>query len=153
MTDLHIEWVNEGGGKGQMTIHCDNFFPCSQSTLKKLLKVVDMDFQHQDDLLNNMMSYLKQAEVLKRKEKDEIKGVFQKEYEKMCSLQHLIQDGRFPNGLPLKKDDRKTKKEELKEQKKVVNDLQQKFKQADRDMKKLHSNQQTMKDVYGGSWE
>lgn len=153
MTDLHIEWINESGGKGQMTIHCENFFPCSQATLKKLLKVVDMDFEHQEDLLNRMMEFLKQYEVQKRELKESIKKQFQGEYEKMRSLQHLIKDGRFPNGLPLKKDDRKVKMEELKEQKKVVNSLQQEFKQADRDMKKLHSNQETMKEVYGGSYE
>lgn len=150
MTDLHIEWND---GHGQMTIHCENFFPCSQATLKKLLKVVDMDFQHQDDLLNSMMQFLKQYEIQKRELKESIKKQFQGEYEKMCSLQHLIDDGRFPNGLPLKKDDRKVKQAELKEQKKVVNGLQQEFKQADRDMKKLHNNQETMKEVYGGSWE
>lgn len=150
MTDLFITY-NEG--KGQMTIHCENFFPCSQATLKKLLKVVDMDFEHQEDLLNRMMEFLKDYEVQKRDLKEAIKRNFQKEYETMCSLQHLIHDGRFPNGLPLKKDDRKVKMEELKEQKKVVNRIQQEFKQADRDMKKLHANQETMKEVYGGSWE
>ena len=63
MTDLHIVY-NEG--RGQMTIHCENFFPCSQATLKKLLNVVKMDYEHEEFIQKEMLTYLEKAEVLER---------------------------------------------------------------------------------------
>lgn len=150
MTDIHLTY---NAGNGRMTIHCDNFFPTSQNKFRQLLKVVDMDFDHRDDILNSIMQFLKKAERDSLEEKTSLSHEYWKEHQKMCDLQHLIDDGRFPNGLPLKKDDRKKVKEDLKEQKKVVNSLEQQVKSADRKAKKLRSNQDFMKEVYGGSWE
>ena len=43
--DLYIKWET-----GYMNIHMDFFFPCSQQRFKKLLKVIALDWQHEDEL-------------------------------------------------------------------------------------------------------
>lgn len=45
MEDLYIKWET-----GYMNIHMDFFFPCSQQRFKKLLKVIALDWQHEDEL-------------------------------------------------------------------------------------------------------
>lgn len=47
--DIQIKYDN-----GQMNIHMDAFFPTSQARLKKLLKIVDLDFEHRNDIVQTM---------------------------------------------------------------------------------------------------
>ena len=42
--DLYIKWET-----GYMNIHMDFFFPCSQQRFKKLLRVIALDWQHEDE--------------------------------------------------------------------------------------------------------
>lgn len=52
MNDLHIKYDS-----GSMVIHMDNFFPTSQVKLKKLLKIIELDWQHEDELKENLKVY------------------------------------------------------------------------------------------------
>ena len=47
MDDLFITYNN---GHGQMNIHMNHFFPCSQARFKKLLKIIELDWQHEAEL-------------------------------------------------------------------------------------------------------
>lgn len=44
MDDLHITYNH---GNGEMLIHLDYFFPCSQVRFNKLLKIIELDWQHE----------------------------------------------------------------------------------------------------------
>lgn len=61
--DLQIKYDN-----GQMNIRMDAFFPTSQARLKKLLKVVDLDFEHKDEIKQTMQQFfqdkVKEEEML-----------------------------------------------------------------------------------------
>lgn len=50
--DIQIKYDN-----GQMNIHMDAFFPTSQARLKKLLKIVDLDFEHRNDIVQTMQQF------------------------------------------------------------------------------------------------
>ena len=50
--DLYIKWET-----GYMNIHMDFFFPCSQQRFKKLLKVIALDWQHEDELKETLKVY------------------------------------------------------------------------------------------------
>lgn len=50
--DLYIKWET-----GYMNIHMDFFFPCSQYRFKKLLKVIALDWQHEDELKETLKVY------------------------------------------------------------------------------------------------
>lgn len=47
MDDLHITYNH---GNGEMLIHLDYFFPCSQVRFNKLLKIIELDWQHEAEL-------------------------------------------------------------------------------------------------------
>lgn len=51
MDDLKIIYND---GHGQMLIHMDFFFPCSQEKFKKLLKIIELDWQHEAELKENL---------------------------------------------------------------------------------------------------
>lgn len=63
---------------GYMTINLDTFFPTSQSNFKKLLKVIEMDWQNRDGHIR----------LIKQWVEDEIKDCesLAKEYAKLKSL-------------------------------------------------------------------
>jgi|GEM_PF-3009260 hypothetical protein len=43
---------------GRMTINLENFFPASFGNLKKLLKIIDMDRQHKDQIISDIVSWM-----------------------------------------------------------------------------------------------
>lgn len=55
MEDLHIQYDN-----GRMVIHLDNFFPTSQARLKKLIKIIHLDWQHSDRLIERLKVYFQE---------------------------------------------------------------------------------------------
>lgn len=48
--DQNIINITYHGGRGRMTIVLDEFFPTSVTRLRKLLKVIDEDYEHRDEL-------------------------------------------------------------------------------------------------------
>ena len=50
--NLKIKYDN-----GEMNINMNAFFPTSQVRLKKLLKVIDLDFSHRDEHINTLNDY------------------------------------------------------------------------------------------------
>ena len=51
---LHIKWAT-----GEMTIILDTFFPTSQNRIKKLIKIIMLDWQNQDNLIAQLIAYLR----------------------------------------------------------------------------------------------
>lgn len=51
-TTFYIQW-----DRGHMTISADLFFPASKTNLRKLLKGVDMDFDHRKQIRRGMADY------------------------------------------------------------------------------------------------
>ena len=112
MDNLYIEWET-----GHMNIHMDFFFPCSIQRFKKLLKIIELDWQHEEE------------EELKEKLKvhfqnrisalmDLWKENSRKYYDfkqKAADTTSLIESRKHPNGLPVSKDELKQAKIDLKE--------------------------------------
>ena len=55
MNDLYIEWET-----GHMNIHMDFFFPCNIQRFKKLLKIIKLDWQHEEELKEKLKATSKQ---------------------------------------------------------------------------------------------
>ena len=51
METLNITWDN---GKGRMSIFLDKFFPSTKKDLKKLLSIISLDWQHEDELKDKL---------------------------------------------------------------------------------------------------
>lgn len=142
MMILKIKWANNGRGHGEMTINCEAFFPCSQKDMNLLLKTIDLDWKRKDEILKHMMEFLSDLEAKAKASEETIKAEYPKEFQKMKDLEHLISDCRHPNGVPISKVEMKTAKADLKEQKKLVRDLEQSFKRSSKIAQKAKVNRE-----------
>ena len=55
MEDLYIQYDT-----GRMVIHLNNFFPTSQARLKKLVKIIRLDWRHYDELIEKLNVYFQE---------------------------------------------------------------------------------------------
>lgn len=118
MEDLYIKWET-----GYMNIHMDFFFPCSQQRFKKLLKVIALDWQHEDELKETLKVYFQnRISDLVELRKENGKKYFDFK-QKAADMQRMIQSRKHPNGVSLSK-------EELKQARADLKDIQSAAKQA-----------------------
>lgn len=99
------------------------------------MKTIDLDWEHKDDILKQMMQFLKDLEAEMEQKKQEIKSEYSKEFQRMKDLKDLISDCRHPNGLPISKVEMKTAKADLKEQKKELSGV---WKNLSSSIQRLH---------------
>lgn len=110
MNNLYITWND---GKGEMLIHMDHFFPCSQDRFRRLLKIVELDWQHETELKEKLKVYFQKriADLV-----DLWKSNSEKYYnnrQKAADTREQIDSGKRPNGLPLSKAEVKQAKIDL----------------------------------------
>lgn len=108
--DLYIKWET-----GHMNIHMDFFFPCSQQRFKKLLKVIALDWQHEDELKETLKVYFQNriADLVElRKENGKKYFDFK---QKAADTQRMIQSRKHPNGVSLSKEELKQARVDLQE--------------------------------------
>lgn len=108
--DLYIKWET-----GYMNIHMDFFFPCSQQRFKKLLKVITLDWQHEDELKETLKVYFQNriADLVElRKENGKKYFDFK---QKAADTQRMIQSRKHPNGVSLSKEELEQARADLQE--------------------------------------
>lgn len=108
--DLYIKWET-----GYMNIHMDFFFPCLQQRFKKLLKVIALDWQHEDELKETLKVYFQNriADLVElRKENGKKYFDFK---QKAADTQRMIQSRKHPNGVSLSKEELKQARADLQE--------------------------------------
>ena len=108
--DLYIKWET-----GYMNIHMDFFFPCSQQRFKKLLKVIALDWQHEDELKETLKVYFQNriADLVELKKENGKKYFDFKQ--KAADTQRMIQSRKHPNGVSLSKEELKQARVDLQE--------------------------------------
>lgn len=112
MDDLYITYNN---GHGKMTIHMNYFFPCSQVRFKKLLKIVEMDWQHEAELKEKLkVHFQKRIADLTELWKENSKKYYDNK-QKAADTTRLIKSRKHPNGLSVSKDELTQAKADLKE--------------------------------------
>lgn len=98
-----------------MNIHMDFFFPCSQQRFKKLLKVIALDWQHEDELKETLKVYFQNriADLVElRKENGKKYFDFK---QKATDTQRMIQSRKHPNGVSLSKEELEQARADLQE--------------------------------------
>lgn len=134
--DIQIKYDN-----GQMNIRMDAFFPTSQARLKKLLNVVDLDFEHREEIMQTMQQFFqdKVNELEARRISSGKKAVEYKQ--KVADTTAIIESRKRPNGVPLTKDELADIKEQNKHFKAVyagcLSDFNRSIKQKDLFLKHL----------------
>lgn len=116
--DLYIKWET-----GYMNIHMDFFFPCSQQRFKKLLKVIALDWQHEDELKETLKVYFQNriADLVELRKENGKKHFDLKE--QIVEKQRIINSRTRTNGS-------KMTKEELDQLRLELKDIQGAAKQA-----------------------
>lgn len=109
--DLYIKWET-----GYMNIHMDFFFPCSQQRFKKLLKVIALDWQHEDELKETLKVYFQNriADLVELRKENE-KKYFDFKQKANADAQRMIQSRKHPNGVSLSKEELEQARADLQE--------------------------------------
>ena len=113
--DIKIEYPN-----GKMIIHLESFFPTSQTRLKKLLKVVDMDYDHKDELIQTMTDYFTEQVQQLEDGRMEHGKKFLDYQQKVADQEMLVESKKKPSGVRLTKDEWKQAKETLRKYKAIM---------------------------------
>lgn len=110
-------FITYNDGHGQMNIHMNFFFPCSQERFKKLLKIIDLDWQHKEELHEKLkVHFQKRIADLVELRKENGKKYFDFK-QKATDTQRMIESRKHPNGVRLTKEELKQAREDLKEYK------------------------------------
>lgn len=90
---------------GIMEINVDTFFPAAQTRFKKLLKVIDLDFEHRDEHIQVLEKYFKKkVQELEQKRIDSGKKLL--EYrQKVVDTNVIIESRRHPSGIKLTREE------------------------------------------------
>lgn len=116
MEDLYIEWETR-----HMNIYMDFFFPCSVQKFKRLLKIIVLDWKHEEELKEKLkVHFQNRIFALVDLWKENSKKYYDNK-QKAADITSLIESRKHPNGLPVSKDELKQAKADLKEYKAVYN--------------------------------
>lgn len=98
-------------GKGYATINLKNFFPCSLKDFSKLLKWVEMDFQHDAEIKKNLKVYFQKQIAENEKMWKEYSAKYYDAVQKAADYGRIVEFKKLPNGVPIKKDEVKEYRE------------------------------------------
>lgn len=129
---LYIKYDN-----GSMTINMDVFFPCSKEALKKLLKVIDLDWAHDLELREKLKVYF-QNKI------PECQGLYEqngKEYWKYTQLaadtKRMVAERKRPNGVPLSKEELKKERQRASQYRQKASECMMRAKKYERFRKRF----------------
>lgn len=109
MEELRIKY---DGGK--MVVILDNFFPTSRARLKKLLKVIDLDYEHRDELIEHLKQFFSE-QIPVYKAEFESNGKKYLEYKQLSAdTGRMVKSKKRPSGVGLSEEELKQEKERLK---------------------------------------
>lgn len=108
MEELRIKY---DGGK--MVVILDNFFPTSRARLKKLLKVIDLDYEHRDELIEHLKQFFSE-QIPVYKAEFESNGKKYLEYKQLSAdTGRMVKSKKRPSGVGLSEEELKQEKERL----------------------------------------
>lgn len=110
--EMHIRWDT-----GSMDIHMTAFFPCSTVKLNKLLKVIDLDWMHREELILQLKTFFEEIIPAKDFAFKEYAKAYQDAHQKIVDLSAIVTSKRLPNGVYINKGQFETFKKELKKAK------------------------------------
>lgn len=143
---LSIRWET-----GSMDIRMDAFFPCEQARFKKLLKLINLDWEHCDTLKEtlkvNFQERIPELKIQRVQVYRELSNVRQA----VADLERLIKSSKKPNGVHLTKGELQQAKQDLKAAKDRRMDLDRAFRKATSDIPKLEKLLEIINKNIGGT--
>ena len=109
MEELRIKYDS-----GKMVVILNNFFPTSRTRLKKLLKVIDLDYEHRDELIEHLKQFFSE-QIPVYKAEFESNGKKYLEYKQLSAdTGRMVKSKKRPSGVGLSEEELKQEKERLK---------------------------------------
>lgn len=142
MDDLHIKWET-----GRMVIHLENFFPTSQARLKKLVKIIRLDWQHSDELIEKLKVYFQEKIPESEAEFQRCGKKYMDFKQRVADTGRMVQSKKRPNGVPLTKEELKAEKERLKDYREWEKDYLRQAKKHQQEKKQYLEHLEYLKTV------
>ena len=128
-----------------------SFFPCEQARFKKLLKVIDLDWEHSDTLKDTLKVYFQQR-ILPLKEKRKKLAVdLSNAKQAVADLERLVKSRKKPVGVYLTKAELEQAKEDLKAAKALRVKVDREFRTATSSIPKLEKLLEIINKNIGGT--
>lgn len=116
--------ITYNGGYGHMTIVVAKFFPTSKARIDKLKKIIDMDWEHREQVWVDIRERLKEVLPELETEKKKEAHTFFHYNEEVVWLKNRLKDKTSPQGVKLTKE----QLEEYREKKKRFGEIARKAK-------------------------
>lgn len=110
MNTLNITW---NFGKGRMQILLDKFFPSTKKDLKKLLSIISLDWQHEDELKDKLKVYFQDKKAEHEKAKKYSAKMHLENRQLEADSKEMVTTRKRPNGVSLSKDELAEEKKKL----------------------------------------
>lgn len=108
MEELRIKY-----DRGKMVVILNNFFPTSRARLKKLLKVIDLDYEHSEELIEQLKQFFSE-QIPVYKAEFESNGRKYLEYQQLSAdTGRMVKSKKRPSGVGLSDEELKQEKERL----------------------------------------
>jgi chaperonin cofactor prefoldin len=143
---LSIRWET-----GFMDIRLDSFFPCEQARFKKLLKVIDLDWEHSDTLKDTLKVYFQEKIPAQKERRKKLAVDLSNANQAVADLERLVKTRKKPVGVYLTKPELQQAKEDLRAAKNRRTDLNWAFKKATSDIPKLEKLLEIINKNIGGT--
>ena len=129
---LSIRWET-----GFMDIRLDSFFPCEQARFKKLLKVIDLDWEHCGTLKGTLKVYFQEKIPELKIQRVQLARDLSNAKQAVADLERMIKSRKKLVGVYLTKSELQQANEDLRAAKNRRTDLNWAFKKATSDIPKL----------------
>ena len=143
---LSIRWDT-----GFMDIRLDSFFPCEQARFKKLLKVIDLDWEHSDTLKDTLKVYFQQRIPALKEKRKKLAVDLSNAKQAVADLERLVKSRKKPVGVYLTKAELEQAKEDLKAAKALRVKVDREFRTATSSIPKLEKLLEIINKNIGGT--
>lgn len=132
---LKIKWDT-----GESEINLNEFFPCNQRQLKKLVKMMDLEPETKPENVKACINYLKTASNILECNMEECSRRYF-EYKQICAEhRERITSRKWPSGLPIKKDEIQWLRKDLRLASDIWHDAERTYKKRQRMQRRVIKN-------------
>lgn len=142
---LSIRWDT-----GSMDIRMDSFFPCSIDRFKKLLKVIDLDWENCDTLKETLKVYFQQKIRTLKEQRVQLAAEYTNQKQAVSDLETLVKTRKKPVGVYLTKPELQQAREDLKAAKERRWKAERAYKTATANIPKFEKLLETLNKNIGG---
>jgi len=136
--------------RGRMEINAGQFFPAAPRRFQRLLKVVDLDWEHREEIRGALEVEFREK-IAEREERilfyRKQLGKYQQEE---AEAGRAVEAKKAPGGIPLTKEELKNQKEKLKYSRTQVRNLTRELKTCEREKKGYMGNLQLLSGAENG---